>query len=212
MEHCRSTLGTIEAFPSSRERQRARVPPAENEQFLIQVNGFGNKLGTMQNLRLHPWRVEPEEGDLEKNEWKIAWSNFLSVGVAEMDDEHRQFIARVNELNSAIVEIEDKAKVARALDLMLTEAAHHFEHEEQLLAQWNYPQTAEHTAKHTELREQFERVVKEFAGTDISFVWALKGLRLKQLLVEHLLNEDMKYRDFLRARGKPGPETKPKKR
>ena len=149
---------------------------------------------------------------MEKNEWEIAWSNFLSVGVAEMDDEHRQFIARVNELNKAIVEIEDKAKVARALDLMLTEAAHHFEHEEQLLAQWDYPETAAHTAKHTELREQFERVVKEFAGTDISFVWALKGLRLKQLLIEHLLNEDMKYRDFLRARGTPGSETKKSKK
>jgi len=138
---------------------------------------------------------------LEKSEWEIAWSNFLSVGVAEMDDEHRQFIARVNDLNKAIVEIEDKATVARALDLMLSEAAQHFRHEEQLLAQWNYPETEAHTAKHAELTEQFQRVVKEFADTDISFVWALKGLHLKQLLVEHLVNEDMKYRDFLRARG-----------
>ncbi len=147
---------------------------------------------------------------MENKEWEIAWSNFLSVGVAEMDDEHRQFIARVNDLNRAIVEIEDKATVARALDLMLTEAAHHFRHEEQLLAQWNYPETADHTAQHAELTEQFERVVKEFAGTDISFVWALKGLRIKQLLIEHLLDQDMKYRDFLRARGTPGPGTKPK--
>ena len=138
---------------------------------------------------------------MEKSEWEIAWSNFLSVGVAEMDDEHRQFIARVNDLNKAIVEIEDKATVARALDLMLSEAAQHFRHEEQLLAQWNYPETEAHTAKHAELTEQFQRVVKEFADTDISFVWALKGLHLKQLLVEHLVNEDMKYRDFLRARG-----------
>jgi hemerythrin len=143
---------------------------------------------------------------LEKSEWEIAWSNFLSVGIAEMDDEHRQFIARVNDLNKAIVEIEDKATVARALDLMLAEAVHHFEHEERLLAQWSYPETAAHAAKHTELREQFERVAKEFADTDISFVWAIKGLRLKQSLVEHLVNEDMKYRDFLRVRGtrKPG--------
>jgi len=140
---------------------------------------------------------------LNISEWEIAWSNFLSVGVAEMDDEHRQFIARVNDLNKAIVEIEDKATVARAMDLMLIEAAHHFKHEEQLLAQWNYPQTAAHAAKHAELTAQFDRAVKEFAETDISFVWALKGLHIKQLLVGHLLNEDMKYRDFLRAQGAP---------
>ncbi len=140
---------------------------------------------------------------MDKSEWEIAWSNFLSVGVAEMDDEHRQFIARVNELNRAIVEIEDKATVARAMDLMLTEAARHFKHEEQLLAQWNYPESAAHAARHAELTAQFDRAVKEFAETDISFVWALKGLHIKQLLVAHLLNEDMKYRDFLRAQGTP---------
>ena len=136
---------------------------------------------------------------MENSEWKIAWSDSLSVGVPEMDEEHRKFIARVNDLNKAIIESEDKATVKRAMDLMLMEAAHHFWHEQELLARWKYPETATHVAKHAELTAQFERVMKEFAEADISFVWALKGLRLKQLLVEHLLKEDMKYRDFLLA-------------
>ena len=140
---------------------------------------------------------------MEKSEWEIAWSDFLSVGVPEMDDEHRQFIARVNELNKAIIEFENKATVERMMDLMLTEAAHHFWHEQELLARWKYPETAGHIAKHAELTAQFQRVMKEFAKSDISFVWAFKGLHLKQLLVEHLLQEDMKYRDFLRAQGRP---------
>ena len=139
------------------------------------------------------------ESALEKSEWEIAWSSSLSVGVPEMDEEHRKFIARVNDLNRAIIESEDKATVKRAMDLMLMEAAHHFWHEQELLARWKYPETADHIAKHAGLTAQFERVMKEFADADISFVWALKGLRLKQLLVEHLLKEDMKYRDFLRA-------------
>lgn len=141
---------------------------------------------------------------MEKSEWEIAWSESLSVGVAEMDEEHRQFIARVNDLNRAIVESEDKATVERVMDLMLMEATHHFWHEQQLLTRWNYPQAAEHAATHARLTAQFEHVMKEFADSHISFVWALKGLHLKQLLVEHLLKEDMKYRDFLRARATPG--------
>ena len=140
---------------------------------------------------------------MEKGEWEIAWSNFLSVGVAEMDEEHRQFIARVNELNQAILESEDKATVTRAMELMLAEAARHFAHEEELLARWQYPGAAAHSAGHAQLMLQFERMMQEFAQADISFVWALKGLRIKQLLVEHLLNEDMKYRDFLRKKGSP---------
>lgn len=140
---------------------------------------------------------------MDNSEWEIAWSDSLSVGVAEMDEEHRRFISRVNELNKAIIQCEAKATVERMMDLMLMEAAHHFRHEEKLLARWKFPDTEAHTAKHAALTAQFERVMKEFAQSDISFVWALKGLHLKQLLVEHLLKEDMKYRDFLTAQGRP---------
>ena len=139
---------------------------------------------------------------MEKNEWEIAWSDFLSVGVAEMDDEHRQFIGRVNAVNRAIIESEDKQAVTRAMDLMLIEAEQHFAHEERLMAAWDYPEIEAHKARHVELATQFERVMKEIAQLDISFVWAVKGLQMKQLLVDHLLKEDMKYRDFLRSRKK----------
>ena len=135
---------------------------------------------------------------MEKSEWEIAWSDCLSVGVAEMDEEHRQFISRVNDLNKSIIGSEDKATVERMMDLMLMEATHHFWHEQELLARWKCPDTAAHTATHAQLTAQFARVMKEIEESDISFVWALKGLLLKQLLVEHLLKEDMKYRDFLR--------------
>jgi len=133
-----------------------------------------------------------------KNEWEIRWSDNLSVGVPQIDAEHRQFVARVNDLNQAIVECRDKATVERLLDLMLMEATHHFWNEQQLLAERKYPGLAEHSAKHARLIAQFERVMKEFEQADVSFTWALKGLHLKQLLVDHLLQEDMKYRDFLR--------------
>ncbi|TSA11360.1 MAG: chemotaxis protein [Betaproteobacteria bacterium] len=141
---------------------------------------------------------------MEKSEWEITWSDKFEVGIAELDDEHRQFISRVNQLNKAIIESEDKSAVQRAMNLMLIETGHHFGHEQDLLAQWKYPEAAAHSAKHVELMQRFERVMKEIADSDISFVWAAKGLHLKQLLVEHLLKEDMKYRDFLRAQDRPG--------
>ena len=137
---------------------------------------------------------------MEKQEWEIVWSDFLSVGVPEMDDEHRQFVARVNELNKAIIESEDKAVVLRAVERLLNDAKLHFLHEEELLEKWNYPELADHIALHVELRAQFERATKEIAEDELSFVWALKALRLKQALVEHLVKEDRKYHDFLQAR------------
>ena len=133
-----------------------------------------------------------------QRDWEISWSDTLSMDVPEIDEEHRQFVARVNDLNGAIVEGADKPTIERLLDLMLMEAVHHFWHEQQLLAKWHYPDREAHAAKHTHLIAQIERVMKEFAQADVSFAWALKGLSIKQMLVDHLLQEDMKYREFLR--------------
>ena len=136
---------------------------------------------------------------MQEREWEIRWSDNLNVNVPEIDDEHRHFVARINKVNKAIVEGADKATIERLLDLMLMEAVHHFWHEEQLLAKWKYPDRAGHAAKHAQITEQFVRMMKEFEQADVSFSLALKGLHIKQLLVDHLLKEDMKYRDFLRA-------------
>ena len=141
-------------------------------------------------------------------EWEIKWSETLSVGVPEIDAEHRNFVARINELNKAVVECQPKRTVERLLDLMLMEATHHFWHEQQLLAQWKFPQRAAHAAKHAQLTARFERVMKEFERADVSFTWALKGLHIKQLLIDHLLQDDMKYRDFLLRKTHSEPKSR----
>lgn len=140
---------------------------------------------------------------MENNDWEIAWSEFLAVDVPEMDEEHKQFIFRVNEINKAIVGAQDKATVEHLMDLMFMEATHHFWHEQQLLEKWKYPEAKAHADRHAQLTAQFSRAMKEFQESELSFVWALKGLQIKQLLVEHLLREDMKYKEFLRAQQEP---------
>ncbi len=151
---------------------------------------------------------------MNKNEWEIRWTNALSVGVPELDQEHRRFVARVNQLNHAILESEDKPAVERLLDLMLMEAAHHFWHEQRLMVQWKYPERAVHAAKHARLTEELDRVMRDFEQADVSFTWAAKGLHIKQLLVDHLLKEDMKYRDFLQQNhdASPPQHKRPEKR
>ena len=132
---------------------------------------------------------------MERSEWEIEWSDFLSVGVPEIDEEHRVFVARINDVNRAIVELKDKVTVERLMDLMLIEATRHFRNEVQLLKARNYPYAEDHAKKHDQLRDQFTHLIEEFRRNNLSFVWALKGLRIKQLLVEHLLQEDMKFKE-----------------
>jgi hemerythrin-like metal-binding protein len=84
--------------------------------------------------------------------------------------------------------------------LMLTEAESHFRHEEELLLKWEYPDAGAHAAKHAQLMAQFDAARREFEQAELSFVWAAKGLQVKQLLVEHLVKEDLQYRSFLQSK------------
>ena len=136
---------------------------------------------------------------MERNGWELKWSDLLTVGVPQMDEEHKKFISQVNELTKAVVDCSDKATIRRLMDSMLAEAASHFRNEEQLLLDWKYPDRAVHAAKHVQLTVQLDRVKREFETPAISFMGALKGLQINQLLIDHLLKEDMKYRDFLRS-------------
>ena len=145
---------------------------------------------------------------MQESDWKIHWSKHLNIGVPVIDEEHRRFIERVNDLNGAIVGGEGKARIERLLDLMIMEASRHFWDEQRLLAEWNYPGAADHAAKHGELLQHFARIMDDFQQAEVSFTWLAKGLRIKQLLIDHLLREDMKFRDFLQQRDAP---TKPKK-
>ena len=169
------------------------------ETCLILVKPSGSKGGNIGTCGSGP-QPAARGSVMNDSEWKIRWNDNLSVGVPEIDEEHQKFIERVNELNTAIVECRDKPTVEHLLDLMLMEASHHFWHEQQLLAKWKYPERAAHAVKHAQLTAQFDRVMKEFERADVSFTWALKGLHIKQLLIDHVLQEDMKYRDFLREK------------
>jgi hemerythrin-like metal-binding protein len=140
---------------------------------------------------------------ITNSDWKIAWNEDLSVGVPEIDEEHRCFIGRVNDLNRGLIDRVDKATIQSLMDLVVTEATEHFDHEERVLARAKYPGAAAHAAIHANLTRQLLVVLDEFRKSELSAIWIGRGLLVKTLLVHHLVNEDMKYRDFLRTRAGP---------
>lgn len=137
---------------------------------------------------------------MDKAFWAVQWNESLSVGIAEVDADHQRFIALVNELNSAIAGRQEKPEIERRLMLLIADAKIHFEHEEKLFSEHGYPDAEHHAELHAELSSEFLRILEEFKRTEHSYCWIESGLRIKNLLVDHLLEEDMKYRDFLGPR------------
>lgn len=139
--------------------------------------------------------------------WRLEWSDALGVCIPEIDAEHRHFIQLVNQLNAAIIARLDLKEIKSCMQAILDDAAAHFAHEEALFREWGYPLASEHAQRHVQITHALREIMGHFNRGEIDYEWIEAGLKVKETLIEHLLTEDMKYRDFCCA-GKGDKETR----
>lgn len=125
--------------------------------------------------------------------WEIDWKDGMSIGIPAIDEDHKRFIALVNEFNSAVADRLSLPEIKQRLQDIIYDAAHHFAQEEKLLIEWQYPGTDDHALKHMQIMDTLRNVMGSFILEDTDREWTVAGLKIKQLLVNHLMNEDMKY-------------------
>lgn len=133
--------------------------------------------------------------------WRLDWDESLSVCIPEIDSEHQRFIRLVNELNEAIVDRLDRPELEKRMQYILDDAIEHFAHEEALFKEWRYPDAEQHALKHAAITQALNDIMYQFKHDDTVYGWVAAGLKIKEVLISHLLAEDMKYRDFCCASG-----------
>jgi hemerythrin len=122
-----------------------------------------------------------------------------SMGNPDIDSEHRNFMALVDKLNAEIADQQrDKARVVAILESMLEDAVTHFAHEERLFKERAYPKREAHTLRHAELLEFLKKQLRDIRKTEFSRLWVEAGLAIEDGLVQHILNEDTQYIDYIR--------------
>ncbi len=116
--------------------------------------------------------------------------------IPEIDVEHQRFIRLVNELNEAIITRMGVEEIQERMQAILDDAAAHFTHEELLFREWGYPGASGHAEKHEEIMRALREIMGRFEHGGTEYEWIEAGLQVKQALIDHLLTEDMKYRDY----------------
>jgi hemerythrin-like metal-binding protein len=139
---------------------------------------------------------------IDSSTWRLEWYGELSVCIPEIDAEHKRFIDLINDLNEAIVARMDVEVIKRCMQALMDDAAAHFAHEQRLFAEWGYPAAAEHAEKHAQMTQALHEIMERFKRGGTEFEWIEAGLEVKQALISHLVNEDMKYRDYYLASGR----------
>jgi len=135
---------------------------------------------------------------MESHIWKIVWSDDMSVGIPEIDEDHKRFASLINDFNRAILDHMDIVEIKRRLQLVLDDAVQHFAHEERLFKEWHYPDADDHAARHAEAVAAYLAIMEKFITYDLESEWIDAGQKVKDLLITHLLVEDMKYAEFYR--------------
>ncbi len=126
----------------------------------------------------------------------LLWDNVLSVGVNEIDDDHRKLIHIFNILNHAITARESKEYLAATLTELVNCTVWHFSHEERLMLKHHYPETAEHKTEHQELIQSALELQREVMASNQSF--SEDHLQfLERWLTEHILTADGRLGAFL---------------
>ena len=137
----------------------------------------------------------------DSSPWHLEWNDGLSVCIPEIDAEHQNFILLVNDLNAAIIGRMDVEEIKYRMQSILSDATKHFAREEELFKQWGYPDAEEHAKKHAEVVLAMNEIMSHFEHGAVDYEWIEAGLKVKEVLIGHMLNEDMKYRDFCLASG-----------
>ncbi|MER2519543.1 MAG: bacteriohemerythrin [Bdellovibrionales bacterium] len=131
----------------------------------------------------------------------IAWSDALSVGIEEIDIEHKKLVTIANNLYDAINANAEKEALGKTLAELIAYTRSHFAHEERLFAQTNYPESAAHKQEHEKLTNQVLDMQKKFAnGATTSLSLEVMDI-LKNWLIYHIQGSDMKFAPHLKSQG-----------
>ena len=130
----------------------------------------------------------------------ISWKNEFSVGVKEMDEQHKKLIGMINRLIEEQKILTEPKTIANLLTEMTDYAQVHFRAEEYLMAEYGYEHKTEQEQQHQEF---IDKTIAFYSASDLGPNVLSTALLdyLRIWLIEHILKEDMKYKEFFKSKG-----------
>ncbi len=130
----------------------------------------------------------------------ITWSNMLSTGIAEQDNQHKKLIELINKLNDAMQAGKGTEVLASVLSELVNYTVFHFGYEEKLMDQNKYTDTAAHKTEHRKFVETVGDFKKKFeSGSAVISVEIMNFLR--NWLTGHIMKTDKKMGQELAKAG-----------
>lgn len=129
----------------------------------------------------------------------IQWEEGFSVGVKEIDEQHKELVAILDDLYNAMLKAKGKEILEVTLQRLTDYTAKHFAMEERLFKKYNYPEARAHKAEHDAMLRKLTKFKKEHKRGELVGVDLMNFL--KDWFINHLQTTDYRYVPFFKEVG-----------
>ncbi|MEL7654809.1 MAG: bacteriohemerythrin [Bacillota bacterium] len=127
----------------------------------------------------------------------VGWTEDLSVGVAEVDKQHKIWFEKADELFEAGKKGQAKEYIGQMLNFLDDYTRKHFRDEEKYMFSIKYPEYEKQKALHNAFIEQLDNLQKEFKESGGNILVVLNANQMVvDWLVKHISNEDKKIGQY----------------
>jgi hemerythrin len=121
------------------------------------------------------------------------WTDEFSVGVDEIDGDHKQLLALLNDLHDAVEAGAAWDVLNKVLDGLMLYVNYHFAHEEGLFVRTDYPGYERHRRQHQALTITVQEIYQDFQDSNSETLPDQVLEFLKNWLYEHILGSDRAF-------------------
>ncbi len=122
----------------------------------------------------------------------IEWKDAYKIGQTDIDEQHQ----RLFELSNAVSAATDQPTVRQLLMQLYKHTREHFELEEALMREFNYPDSNAHISSHNSLLARLNDVSQDVGQGKVDTA-AIEKL-MTDWALGHILKDDVKIADFVR--------------
>lgn len=131
---------------------------------------------------------------------QLEWKETYSVGIKELDQQHKGLLELVNRVCNMDPATLPKNEAFAILNTLINYAQTHFETEERLLQTHDYPHLAQQQREHVAFTAEVFKLAQQLEKNDPHLHRQITDF-VKNWYISHILGTDREYKDFLLSKG-----------
>lgn len=128
----------------------------------------------------------------------LTWKDSFSIGIAEIDRQHRELFLRIDDLEEAIKSGKENSGIINIFKFLDEYVQRHFKAEEELQSRYRYPHLAMHAAEHEAFKKRLKGIESTLNAENPSEKLAVQTkMLLTQWLISHVTSLDTELKSYI---------------